>query len=153
MTKCIKHPDQDLKPVGSGKNIRHKCQVCNKEYQAKWWKANKETQLKRVKANTKRHLKRIRSYVIEYLKAHPCIDCGISDIEVLEFDHREPKEKRGNVCALIQRGFPLETVKNEILKCDIRCANCHRRKTRIQFGYLREDKPRKQPDHRNAPVG
>lgn len=72
------------------------------------------------------------SFISSYLKVHPCLDCGEKDIVVLEFDHRGDKkysiaDMRDNYC--------LEVVQAEVAKCDVRCANCHRRKTAKERGY------------------
>lgn len=75
--------------------------------------------------------------VLEYLKIHPCIDCGESHPIVLEFDHRDDTEKIRAVSQMITENCGLEKIFNEIEKCDIRCANCHRRKTAIKRGYSR----------------
>jgi hypothetical protein len=60
-----------------------------------------------------------------------CVDCGLADFLVLEFDHIG--EKRGNVIALAKRGCGVKTLDLEISRCQIRCANCHRRRTRLAW--------------------
>lgn len=84
-----------------------------------------------------RNASRINSiqYIHEYLSTHPCVDCGESDPIVLEFDHvRGVKKEKVSHRARIS----LQAVKEEIAKCDVRCANCHRRKTGRQLGYYRD---------------
>ena len=84
---------------------------------------------KRARTHSTRMRPIIRKLVTDYLVEHPCIDCGESDIVVLEFDHRDPSTKKFNVADGARRGFSSTSVKAEIEKCDVRCANCHRRKT------------------------
>lgn len=77
-----------------------------------------------------------RAYVTNYLLTHPCIDCGESDIVVLDFDHVRG-EKYNNISNLVLQHRSMEKLKEEILKCDIRCSNCHRRithKRRLENG-------------------
>lgn len=74
--------------------------------------------------------------LIEYLKVHPCIVCGESDIIVLEFDHRDPSTKIGGVGDMARK-YSWAKVEEEIAKCDVLCANDHKRRTAIQFGWLR----------------
>jgi hypothetical protein len=72
--------------------------------------------------------------IVEYLTTHPCVDCGEADPLVLEFDHRRDKE------FTIGRDWitrPWAEVLAEIEKCEVRCANCHRRRTAQTRGYLR----------------
>jgi len=78
---------------------------------------------------------RNKTYVLGYLTQHPCVDCGEKDPIVLEFDHRDPKEKCDNIAHLISTRSTIKIIEKEITKCDVRCANCHRRKTAKQFGY------------------
>ena len=72
----------------------------------------------------------------DYLATHSCVDCGESDIIVLQFDHVRGK-KRGNVSSLARQGVSLDIVIMEIKKCEIRCANCHVRKTAKEQGWYK----------------
>ena len=74
--------------------------------------------------------------VFEYLKQHSCIKCGETDPIVLEFDHREGAEKVENISNLILNSS-WKQIESEIEKCDVLCANCHRRKSAAQFNYKR----------------
>jgi 5-methylcytosine-specific restriction endonuclease McrA len=85
-----------------------------------------------VKTNKEKR-DRNRDYVFKYLSTHPCVDCGETDPVVLEFDHRENKEYE--VSKLILSGTSLLKLSNEIAKCDVRCSNCHRRKTAKDFNW------------------
>jgi hypothetical protein len=68
--------------------------------------------------------------VVAYLLEHPCVDCGETDWQVLDFDHRDPGTKCDHVARLVHNAS-WATVLQEIEKCDVRCANCHRRKTAL----------------------
>jgi hypothetical protein len=57
-----------------------------------------------------------------------CVDCGEEDLLVLEFDHIGPKQ--ANVSDLVRDGCSLSRLKQEIDRCEVRCSNCHRRRTR-----------------------
>ena len=71
-----------------------------------------------------------------YLKKHPCVDCGEDDIVVLEFDHVRGK-KEETVTKLVHNGRSWKRILQEIRKCDVRCANCHRRKTAERGSWWR----------------
>lgn len=75
-----------------------------------------------------------RRLTIEYLMDYPCEDCGETDPVVLEFDHIDPNNKTEAVCQLVASKV-WSKVKAEIDKCEVRCANCHRRRTHNQFGW------------------
>lgn len=54
-----------------------------------------------------------------------CMKCGYDEnIEVLEFHHRNPEEKEFKIGGVINKSW--NTIKEEILKCDLLCSNCHR---------------------------
>lgn len=77
-----------------------------------------------------------KSLVVEHLLKNPCIDCGERDIVVLDFDH-VTGEKDMSISDMIKSVRSVERFKNEILKCAVRCANCHRKKTARDFGSYR----------------
>ena len=84
---------------------------------------------RRYKAEAKiRH----KMYVGEYLQTHPCTDCGESDPMVLDFDHRNPEEKHKTISQIMAVGLGIHILEKEINKCDVRCANCHRRRHYIE---------------------
>lgn len=71
---------------------------------------------------------RNRQFIYEHLLNNPCVDCGESDTIVLDFDH-VIGDKVNNVTVGANKGWSLKKLKDEINKCEIRCANCHRRVT------------------------
>jgi hypothetical protein len=97
--------------------------------------SNKQKIIDRAKKHTKIYRDRNAKFVQEYLKDHPCVDCGESDPIVLEFDHVRG-QKRKDVSNLWRSGASIKSLIDEFAKCDIRCANCHRRKTHKELGYL-----------------
>lgn len=56
------------------------------------------------------------------------MDCGETDPRVLDFDHVR-EIKRAGVFDLMDGYVSDKVLLNEIRKCDVRCSNCHRRKT------------------------
>lgn len=78
-----------------------------------------------------------RAYLLDYLKSHPCVDCGESDPLVLQFDHIY--DKRGNVSRLLSNKNNIASIKKEIKKCVVRCANCHMRKTAKEQNWYKLD--------------
>lgn len=80
--------------------------------------------------------KTIRSKLIEYLKTHPCVDCGETDCSVLEFDHVRG-DKKDNVATLLNCDTSWNNLQKEIDKCEVRCANCHKRRSAKQFGWYK----------------
>lgn len=77
---------------------------------------------------------RNRQFINNYLIGKFCIDCGENDPIVLEFDHFENKKENLSILIL---NCSIEKIEAEIKKCNIRCANCHRKKTAIELGYYK----------------
>lgn len=51
--------------------------------------------------------------------------------------HINPATKIDNVSNISRMGSSAKKIIAEIEKCEIRCANCHRRKTAKQLGWYR----------------
>lgn len=88
----------------------------------------KTAMLERVRRNTALAKKRLEQVVREHLTAHPCVDCGETNLVLLEFDHTRGV-KNDSICRLMRRQVKVETLRKEIEKCDVRCVRCHRLKT------------------------
>lgn len=69
---------------------------------------------------------RNKKYIEQYLLKHPCADCGFVDIRCLEFDHMNPSQKFKKISYLKGTHYSLQKIQEEIEKCEVRCANCHR---------------------------
>lgn len=107
------------------------CKLCRQYYAKQWYQSrsieHKAYVIKKQLPYRQAKVKEKFNYVVEYLRNHPCTICGESDIVVLEFDHL--RDKKHNIAVLIHGGWGLNALKKEIEKCQVLCANCHRRKT------------------------
>ena len=101
-----------------------------REASRKHYRKNKPAMIARAAKFKTKAIARNRNHTKDYLKEHPCVDCGNKDVRVLEFDHVRGT-KKASISLMIQQGLGLATIDKEILKCDIRCCNCHRIKTGI----------------------
>lgn len=102
------------------------------------YNANPQYYIDKARERDKKLKVENRNNCVEYLREHPCVDCGNTDIEVLQFDHVGGQEKHFNVANMIRR-HSWKRIKEEIEKCEVRCANCHTKKTRRQFGWWIDD--------------
>lgn len=77
--------------------------------------------------------RKIRQSKIEYvrkLKEVPCKDCGDEYPHyVMDFDHTIASSKKATVNRLAGERAGWLTLKQEIEKCEVVCANCHRIRT------------------------
>ncbi len=104
------------------------------------YQANQQYYKDKARARGRELKAQNRALIIQYLRDHPCVDCGNSDIEVLQFDHRDPKEKSFTLGSDALR-LKWSRVMEETDKCDVRCANCHTKRSRRQFGWWTDEMP------------
>lgn len=107
-----------------------RCKECTRTQVRKHYLNNLSYYLKKAQLRNTNERQIKREYLWKYLEEHPCVDCNEKDIVVLTFDHRENKSR--NISDMIAWGSSFTQFINEIAKCEIRCANCHLRKTAIQ---------------------
>lgn len=101
-----------------------------------WYPRNRSKHIAATKINSLKYKLAAQEFVTCYLRLHPCIDCGEADLRVLDFDHVRG-QKDWSVSKLIGNNATLDKLKYEIAKCDIRCANCHRKKTCTERNWFR----------------
>lgn len=110
-----------------------RCKPCKRIYDRAYHKSRpidkKDEKLRRIAERAVES----KLYVWNYLLQHPCVICGEDDPVVLEFDHLDQETKLGNISELHK--WSLLKVQEEIKKCRVLCANCHRRHTAVQMGW------------------
>jgi hypothetical protein len=132
--KLLKPVDQFAWRRKARAQLDNYCRPCRADYKGEHYAANRT----RYIANALRRKKAIATertkYLIAYFVEHPCADCGESDPLVLEFDHLGDKSFTIGV-GLRDRSW--QALLDEIAKCDVLCANCHRRRTARRQGSVR----------------
>ena len=123
-----------LKPTSDfykhhSKGYQNVCIPCRKKYNREHYKKDKDKYVARAKERNLAQKKKIYSFILSYLEDNPCVVCGEGDPVVLDFDHIDPKAKGFTISQGIRQRKKLEVIKKEMEKCQVLCANCHRRKT------------------------
>lgn len=86
---------------------RADCKECHSGYMKKKYQEKKE--------------------IIQELKSQcSCAKCGDSRGYVLEYHHKDPSVKENTIARMTSNNFNLDKVYQEIQKCVVLCANCHR---------------------------
>lgn len=116
------------------KIFQSSCKECNKAYQKQHYINNKELYKGKTYIRNTNIVKENREKAVKFLLENPCVDCGETDPIVLEFDHVRGI-KLNSVSKLIGNKYSWKRIKEEIDKCEVRCSNCHKRKTAKQFGF------------------
>jgi len=112
------------------------CKTCHRVQSRAHYANNKSAYMARSREQNRRIKLENREKLLAYLRDKQCVDCGERDPIVLEFDHVRDK-KRTEVATLLRRHTTWSTILAEIAKCEIRCGNCHRRKTAKERGWFR----------------
>lgn len=115
---------------------RPDCKVCVKTQQKEKYGTDPEFRKRRL-AQTEKTTKGFRleqqKKVLSLLKKNGCVDCGENDPIVLDFDHL--RDKTDGISRMLRNHCSWEEIESEIAKCEVRCANCHRRKTARERNY------------------
>ena len=139
--KCHVEKDEEeyvwrWKALGKRDDI---CKECRKAYNKEYFNGPaKEKHLQQVNERKQHAREFAREYVLSYLVTHPCSECGEADIRVLEFHH--VGEKSHTVSHLVGSGVSVERIQQELDKCIVLCANCHRKLTVEERGWFRKKK-------------
>ena len=99
-----------------------------RQYHKKHYQKNKQEYIEKAKVYNKNQRKQNREYLYRVKRFLGCIDCGETDPVVLDFDHVRG-DKEYNLSTMAHSAFSITRMKEEIRKCEVRCSNCHRKKT------------------------
>lgn len=94
-----------------------------RDYQKQWYEKNRAARINQVRKNTDR----IRAWFQELKSTLCCVQCGESHPACLDFHHRNATEKTRDVATMVSYGTSIKRILEEISKCDVLCANCHRK--------------------------
>ena len=131
-SKCgVKKPlDKFRKRKASRDGYEPSCKECRRAHDNATYKNSPERRTSIMEGREIAY-KRNREFIYKYLLENPCTDCGETNPVVLEFDHLRDKVR--NVSRAM--GLSLKSLKEEIAKCEVVCANCHRIRTSKQFNW------------------
>lgn len=141
MKKCIrclseKPLNEFYKNIGNKDGLQGECIVCTKARVMVPVLKNGKSRKEATRENRKRYIRFNKFKIIEYLSSSGgCIVCGEKDPVVLEFDHLS--DKKIEVTKLVHKGCSWYSILQEIKKCQILCANCHRKKTSKDFNWYK----------------
>lgn len=106
------------------------CKLCRRKFDKEYYlyRRDKAKSAEFYSASRKRIYRRNKKFLVNYIEERGgcCADCGESDLVVFEWHHRNPEEKLANIGTLMFGS--IRRLKNELDKCDLLCANCHKRR-------------------------
>jgi hypothetical protein len=80
--------------------------------------------------NAERTLQRraeLRAWVYRLRQSHGCSRCTEDNPACLEFHHVDEADKEMQIGRMVTHGYSRERIEEEIEKCIVLCANCHRK--------------------------
>lgn len=132
----MKHKDEILRLRSEGKTYNEIQKITGASKGTISYHINpkvKEKTIERHRGNRRK----IEDYIREYKESRGCLDCGkMYPYYILDFDH--VKEKKFNISRFSETTNSLCIVKEEIEKCEVVCANCHRIRTWSRYGRVAE---------------
>jgi len=149
----MKSPTEFNKNKGRKDGLNSICRACSKARSRKYYKENTDKHKKAVYKRTTEQRERNKEFIFEYLLEHPCVDCGEDDPIVMEFDHLPGCDKKYEVSSMVGSSYSIETIKKEIDKCEVVCANCHKRRTAKRGNWYRHKLSQEQSDELNDETG
>lgn len=119
-----------------------RCIECYKNRGREYYHVNKARQLELALKRRHRRIADLRKFVNEQKRDKSCMDCeGTFPSYVMDFDHRDSTSKINNIGKIGSKGlYTVKQVIDEIKKCDLVCANCHRIRTFTRIAAIVDKK-------------
>jgi len=96
-------------------------------YRRAWWRGKNHGKNKVDTLRNKKVRQSLRrEWINEYKEKHRCAKCGFSNPLCLDFHHIDRNNKYDTVSKMSHLTFSNKRIMEEIKKCVILCANCHR---------------------------
>jgi hypothetical protein len=92
-------------------------------YEREWYARNRKKVMAKVKARKRKVVEGYRAFK----RTLACLLCGECDPVTLDFHHRDPSAKDFLPSRACSTGWTIRRILAEIAKCDVLCANCHRK--------------------------
>lgn len=89
----------------------------------RWHYRNVELKTRQELSRRARH----RSWINKIKEETGCQQCQVTDAAVLDFHHKNSATKRMKISAMVTYGYGKEQLRLEMEKCEVLCANCHRK--------------------------
>jgi len=92
-----------------------------------WYQRNKEERKEVFRQRSAAHRKKKREWMDGIKRDTPCAHCGKTyPPKVMDWHHRPEFDKSFEIAAAMAKNVPNEKIVEEIKKCELLCANCHR---------------------------
>lgn len=105
---------------------QYQCKECHKKYRKIHYQQNKQKYIRKAKIWDAQKRNERRDYLLKYIEKNPCKDCGETNPLVMEFDH-VTGNKVDCISSLLTTSDSIFF--EELNKCEVVCANCHRLRT------------------------
>jgi hypothetical protein len=135
-SRCKEKKPLDAFYRKAGRRAASYCKPCQHAYVREHYRRTKAVYNARRYVLAEIYKERNRRLVFAHLAENPCVDCAERDILVLDFDHVQGA-KLSSVSRMINDCVSVGKLRAEIEKCEVRCANCHRRKTAFERNSYR----------------
>lgn len=126
-TCCRCHKEKDESEFHKNRNkpdgLQNACKTCRREIDADAWR-NSPNRKKIIKETSDRMVTQAKALILS-AKASGCVSCGETEPCALDFHHLDPSEKDYEVSHMHK--LSLKKIQNELDKCIVLCANCHRK--------------------------
>lgn len=114
--------------------LQSHCLSCGRERNKSWYAQNKEYQNEKTSKQSKARRELYVSRTRKIASSYGCQLCKECDPVVLDFHH--VRDKKFHIADAVGTGVSWERIDQEIQKCVVLCANCHRR---VHAGQLQID--------------